>query len=198
MLIVATPVVLELHPTVFVMFWLLPSVKVPVAVNCWVVPSGICGIAGVMAIETSAAGVTVKVVEPLVEPAVAVTLALPWLTLVAKPWPLTVAMLLSAELHLADVVRSSVLPSLYVPVAFSCFVVPKAKDGFEGVIAIESNAGCTTLRLAEAVIAPEAAVMVALPVVAAVASPLLLTPATLGEEELQLMELVRFCVLASV
>ena len=198
MLIVATPVVLELHPTVFVMFWLLPSVKVPVAVNCWVVPSGICGIAGVTAIETSAAGVTVKVVEPLVEPAVAVTLALPWLTLVANPWPSTVAILLSAELHLADVVRSSVLPSLYVPVALSCFVVPKAKDGFEGVIAMESNAGCPTLRLAEAVIAPEAAVMVALPVVAAVASPLLLTPATLGAEELQLVELVRFCVLASV
>ena len=85
MLIVATPVVLELHCTVFVMFWLLPSVKVPVAVNCWVVPSGICGIAGVMATETSAAGVTVKVVMPLVKPAVAVTLALPWLTLVANP-----------------------------------------------------------------------------------------------------------------
>jgi hypothetical protein len=198
LLIVVTPVVLELHPTVFVMFWLLPSVKVPVAVNCCVVPSGICGIAGVMAIETSAAGVTLKVVKPLVEPAVAVTLALPWLTLVAKPWPSTVAMLLSAELHLADVVKSSVLPSLYVPVALSCFVVPKAKEGFEGVIAIESNTGGTTLRLAEAVIEPEAAVMVALPVVAVVASPLLLTPATLGDEELQLMELVRFCVLASV
>jgi hypothetical protein len=42
------------------------------------------------------------------------------------------------------------------------------------------------------------AVMVALPVVAAIASPLLLTLATLGEEELQLVELVRFCVVASV
>jgi hypothetical protein len=107
-------------------------------------------------------------------------------------------MLLGAELHFADVVKSSVLPSLYVPVALSCFVVPKAKDGFEGVIAIETNTGCTTLRLAEAVIAPEAAVMVALPVAAAVAIPLPLTPATLGADELQLMELVRFCVLASV
>src|SRR5882762_4454618 len=180
------------------MFWLLPSVKVPVAVNCCVVPSGICGIAGVMAIETSAAGVTLRVVEPLVEPAIAVTLTLPWLMLVAKPWPSTVAMLLSAELHLADVVKLSVLPSLYVPVALSCFVVPKAKDGFEGVIAIESNTGGATLRLAEAVIEPEMAVMVALPVVAAIASPLLLTLATLGEEELQLVELVRFCVVASV
>jgi hypothetical protein len=107
-------------------------------------------------------------------------------------------MLLTAELHLADVVKSSVLPSLYVPVALSCFVVPKAKDGFEGVIAIESNTGGATLRLAEAVIEPEMAVMVALPVVAAIASPLLLTLATLGEEELQLVELVRFCVVASV
>ena len=37
-------------------------------------------------------------------------------------------------------VRSCVLPSLYVPVAFSCCVVPSAKDGFAGVTAIESKA----------------------------------------------------------
>ena len=188
----------EPQSTVFVMFWLLPSVNVPVAVNCCVMPSGIEGIAGVMAIETNAAGVTFTVVEPTIEPEVAVTPALPSLTLLARPWLSTVAMPLCAESHLADVVKSSVLPSLYVPVALSCFVVPKAKDGFEGVIAIESKTGCATLRVPEAVSEPETAVMVALPMAAAVANPLLLTLATSGAEEFQLMELTRFCVLASV
>ena len=188
----------EPHSTVLVMFWLLPSVNVPVAVNCCVVPSGIAGMAGVMAIETSAAGVTLTVVEPTIEPEVAVTPAFPWLTLLTKPWLSTVAMPVCAESHLADVVKSSVLPSLYVPVALSCFVVPKAKDGFEGVIAIESNTGCATLRVAEPLIEPETAVMVALPMAAAVANPLLLTLATSGDEEFQLMEFTRLCVLASV
>jgi hypothetical protein len=35
----------------------LPSLNVPVAVNCWVVPKGIAGLAGVTVIETNAAGV---------------------------------------------------------------------------------------------------------------------------------------------
>jgi hypothetical protein len=107
-------------------------------------------------------------------------------------------MLLFVESHVTDVVKSSVLPSLYVPVALSCFVVPKAKDGSGGVIAIETNTGCATLRSAEAVIDPETAVMVALPMASAVANPVLVTLATSGEEEFQLMELVRFCVLPSV
>ena len=37
-------------------------------------------------------------------------------------------------------VRSCVLPSLNVPVAFSCCVVPSANDEFAGVTAIESKA----------------------------------------------------------
>ena len=53
--------------------------------NAWVVPSGIVGIAGVTAMETRTAGVTVRVVEPLIEPDVAVTLALPNPTLLATP-----------------------------------------------------------------------------------------------------------------
>src|SRR5438309_2553872 len=138
LLIIATAGMSELHCTVFVMFWLLPSVNVPLAVNCCAVPSGIAGIAGVMAIETSATGVTFTVVESLIEPEVALTLVLPTLPLLATPWLSTVAMPLFAESHVTDAVKSSVLPSLYVPVAFSCFVVPKAKYGSVGVIAIES------------------------------------------------------------
>jgi len=56
-----------------------------VAVKASVVPSGIVGIAGVTAIETSTAGLTVSVVEPMIVPDVAVTVVLPRATLVATP-----------------------------------------------------------------------------------------------------------------
>ena len=71
LLIVAIVVELELQLTVVVRFCVEPSVKVPVAVNCWVVPDGIEGIAGVTAIETRAAMLTVSTVEPLMEPELA-------------------------------------------------------------------------------------------------------------------------------
>jgi hypothetical protein len=77
-----------------------------------VVPSGIVGIAGVTAIETSTAGLTVMVVEPLSDPELALTLVLPTATLVAIPGALIVAILPSTVLQLANAVRSSVLPSL--------------------------------------------------------------------------------------
>ena len=64
---------------------MLPSVKVPVAVNCSVVPDGMVGIAGVSAIETRFAEVTVRVVEPLIAPETAVTAVLPTVTLAATP-----------------------------------------------------------------------------------------------------------------
>jgi hypothetical protein len=109
---VATAGVLELHCTEPVMFWVVPSLNAPVAVNCCVIPSGRVGIAGVTAIETSVAVVTVTVVEPPTEPAVAVTLVLPTATLLATPCALTVAVLEFALLHVAVAVRSRVLPSL--------------------------------------------------------------------------------------
>ena len=53
--------------------------------NCCVVPSGIVGIAGVTAIETSTEGLMVSVVEPLIVPEVAVTAVLPRATALATP-----------------------------------------------------------------------------------------------------------------
>jgi len=44
---------------------MLPLLNVPVAANCRFVPSEIDGVAGATAIDTSVAGVTVKVVDPL-------------------------------------------------------------------------------------------------------------------------------------
>ena len=76
------------------------------------VPSGIEGIAGVTAMDTSVAGVTVKVVDPEIDPEAAVTVVLATDFAVATPWLLTVATAEFAVLQTTDVVRSCVLPSV--------------------------------------------------------------------------------------
>jgi hypothetical protein len=112
LLIVATAGVSELHCTVPVIFWVVPSLNVPVAVNCWVVPRGTAGIAGVTAIETNAALVTVIVVEPVIEPKLAVIVAVPTPVPVAKPLVVMLATDVRDEFHVTVVDKSSVLPSL--------------------------------------------------------------------------------------
>ena len=69
MLIVPTFVDEELHATVLVRFWVLPSVYVPVAANCWVLPFGIDGPVGLTAIDTSTGEVTARVSGELTVPA---------------------------------------------------------------------------------------------------------------------------------
>jgi hypothetical protein len=54
------------HVTEPVMGCVLPSEYVPVAVICCVLPHGMNALAGVTAIDTSTAGVTVNVAEPLI------------------------------------------------------------------------------------------------------------------------------------
>ncbi len=75
------------------------------AVNCSVVPALIEGPAGVTAIDTNVAAVTVSVVEPLIEPDVAVIVVLPCATLVARPAAPIVATLVVPELHVTVPVR---------------------------------------------------------------------------------------------
>jgi hypothetical protein len=82
-----------------------PSDNVPVAVNCSVVPFAIEGFAGVTAIDTSVAAVTVRVVEPLMPPDVASILLVPAATAVANPPAVIVATLVVTELHVAPPVK---------------------------------------------------------------------------------------------
>ena len=198
LLIFAVDGVSELHCTVEVRFCVPPSVNVPVAVNCCVVPSGMEGIAGVTEIETSVAGVTVRVVEPAITPRVAVTLVLPAETADATPTLFTVATAEFAVVQEAELVTSCVLPSVNVPVAFRTCVVPLANDGFAGVTAIDTSVAAATVRLVEPVIEPDVAVIEVTPAVTPVASPVLPMVALPCAEELQLTELVRFWVLPSV
>jgi len=117
---VAIPVALEVHVADPVRFWLLPSVYVPIALNCSVVPSAIELFAGVTAIDTSAAAATLNPVEPVMPPEAALIVVFPIPTVLAIPPLLIVATVTADDVHVAVLVRSWVVPSVSVPVAVNC------------------------------------------------------------------------------
>ena len=196
--IVADAGVAELQVTLEVRFCVVPLLKVPVAVNCCVSPAAMDGLAGVTAMETRVAEVTVKVVEPEMDPEVALIEEVPAATAVARPVALMVAVAGVAELQVAVAVRFCVVPSLSVPVAVNCCVRPAAMDGLTGVTAMETRTGAVTVRVVEPKMFPEVAEMVDEPVVTAVASPALVIVATEEVPELHVTLPVRFCVLPSL
>ncbi len=82
--------------------------------------------------------------------------------------------------------------------AVKALVVPRANDGLTGVTARETRLACPTFSVVELLTEPEVAVMVAAPTPAPLANPVTAMVATAVEEELQLTELVRSCVLPSL
>ena len=102
----------------------------PVAVNCCKVPSAMSGLVGVTAIDCKTAELTVSVVAPLIPLAasVAVIIVRPTERPSAKP-PATDATAEFEELQTAELVKSSVAPSLKIPIAVNCSLVPLAIDG---------------------------------------------------------------------
>lgn len=193
-LIVATVVVAEVQVADAVRFCVLLSAYVPMAVNCWVRPLAIDGFAGVTATDTNGGRRTVRTVEPLIGPSVAVTLELPAATAVATPAVLMVATVVVVDVHVADAVRSCVLLFVYVPVAANCCVVPLPIDGFAGVTAIDTRAGVPTVRIVEPLVVPKVAVMVVCPAATLEAKPALLIVAVPATDEPHVTELVKFCV----
>ena len=111
-LIVATPVVCELQVTELVKFCVELSEKVPVAVNCSVVPLATEGFAGVTAIDTSVAEVTVSKVEPLTLPDAAMIVLVPAAFAVAIPLELIVAVPAFWDCQVTEPARLFVEPSL--------------------------------------------------------------------------------------
>jgi hypothetical protein len=122
----------DVQVTVFVMFLVVPSLYVPVAASCCVVPSGRLLVAGVTAIERRRAAVTVRLAVPLTPAILAVIVAVPTPAAMATPLlPATLETLAIAfdELdHVASSVRSKVVLSEYVPVATKLCVVPFGVD----------------------------------------------------------------------
>lgn len=83
------------------------------AVNCPELPSGMDELAGVIAIDTKVGAPTVRVVDPLMVPEVAVIAVCPNPTLLAKPVVLLiVAVAVKDELHATELVRFCVLLSV--------------------------------------------------------------------------------------
>lgn len=70
-------------------------------------------------------------------------------------------------------------------------------EGLAGVTAIETKAAAVTVSVALPEMLPEVALIVVEPAATELASPALLTVATVVEEELQVADEVRFCVLPS-
>lgn len=193
-LIVATLVVTELQVTEPVKFCVELSEKVPVAVNCFVAPFVIEGLAGVTAIDTSVAAVTARFVDPVTLPDTALIVLVPAATPVANPLALMVATLVVTELHATEPVKFCVELSEKVPVAVNCCVAFLAIEGFAGVTAIDTNVGAVTVSVVVPLTDPETALIVLVPAATPVANPLAEIVATLVVTELHVAELVKFCV----
>src|SRR5581483_2182649 len=108
---VAIPVGLALQVTLPVMFCLLPSLNVSVAVNCWVVCIAIEALDGVTASDTNF-GLIVTLNDPEIEFMVAVTDTVPLDVALNMPAAEIVTIPVGVALQLTDDVRSFVDLSL--------------------------------------------------------------------------------------
>ena len=124
------------------------------AVNCFSVPRNTCEFAGVTAIETKTASVTVNVLLPLTPDFLAVTVDEPVEKLVPRPEPEIVTTFVLEEDQETEAVISCVDPSRKWPVAVSCWVSPNGTEGPDGVISIDfsiaANAWCESAGAATA------------------------------------------------
>ena len=134
--------------------WVELSVYVPVAVNCCVVPRAMLGVAGVTAIDTKVAAVTVSTTDgELIEPRVAVILLVPALSADASPAELMIATVAVADDQDTSADRSWVDWSENRPVALNAWLVPAAMLGFVGVTWADTKvAGVTVTVLDPAIL----------------------------------------------
>ncbi len=138
--------------------------------NCCVEPAATDVVLGATEIEIKTGAVTVNVADPPIIPDVAVIVVAPCDILVAHPPP-TLATNAADDVHVAEAVKSCVLPSVYVPVAPNCMPVPSGMVALVGVTAIDTNVGLPTVSVVEAEIEFDVAEIVAAPCPALVASP---------------------------
>jgi len=199
----------ELHVTSVVRLCVLPSSKVPVAENCWVVVSAMTGLAGRTAIDFNLAALTAAETLPLIAPEVAVTVKVPTSFAVASPLVVIEATLVGDVVHATVPVMSCMELSENVPVAVNCCTVPSVMELLPvksvGVTLREVKVALLTVKVALEEAVPKALVTVAvimeLPAVKPMAkpdAPFTLMLATDGFEELQATDPVTFCVLLSV
>ena len=196
----------EFHTTEVVRSGVLPSLKFPVAVNCWVPFRKIVALDGVTVMDSSTAGVTVSVVEAEMVPDVALMVVVPAPTELASPFEPAVLLIVVTtvleELQTTDDVRFCVELSENVPVAMNCWVLPRAILGFAGVTVRDDNMAGITVSVAGLERIPlNNDVMVAMPSLTAVAIPFepaaLLMVATPELDVAQVATVVKIWVFAS-
>ncbi len=153
---------------------------------------------GVILMDCNTGPVTVNIAEPERLPNVARMTDNPVPVPVARPVALIVATEVSDEVHVTLDVMSSVLLSLYLPVAMYCSVAPLEMSRTIGVTKINCNVGPVTVRLVEAEMFPDTASIVVVPVPVPVAMPSWLISATEESEEDHVTLNVMFLVLPSV
>jgi hypothetical protein len=151
-----------------------------------------------MAIDTSTGSATVVVSDTVTDSKVTVNVAVPVATPQTRPGALTSITVWSDEVQVDMAVMSSEVPSLNVPVATNERNVARGIDAEAGVMVMLVTVALVTTSVAEAETPPERAVMTVVPAETPTASPVLLTVATPGFEEVQLTELVRYCEVLSV
>lgn len=146
----------------------------------------------VMEVRDGGGAATVRAAEPETPLRVAVRVADPGATAVARPELVTVASAAFEVVQVAVADRFCVEPSLYVPVAANCCVEPAVTVAAEGVIEIEerTGAGAETCTVAVPLMLPRDAVTVAEPAATAVSVPLEFTVATEAALLAQLAELL--------
>jgi hypothetical protein len=137
---VAMPVFDDCHVALALIFRVVPSEKVAIAVN-WSVPFTVrLGFNAVTVMDCKDELLTFAVVEPVSDPEVAVIVVEPVATAVAKPLELMVATDGVEDVQVAFKVPP-LLPSLLTPVAVNCWVMPTTRLGFLGVTRIEVIVG---------------------------------------------------------
>lgn len=127
----------------------VPSVKVPVAMNCWVVPKAKLADATEMANEASAGSVTFNnallEVMPLNE---AEMVVLPCNRAEAMPLEFNVATVVSLDSHVTEPETSLELPSEKLPVAANVTLVPLGVETTVGLMLMPVMTAVVTVRFA--------------------------------------------------
>ena len=192
----AEPGTEELHEAEVVMSWVLPSLKVAMAVNCCVLPLAMLATDGVTLMLCKVAETTVIDVLSQTFPTQALTFALPALMPDATPEFEIVATALLSEPHATPMVRSWLVPSLKIPVAVNCCAPPAGMVGMYGEIVIELRFAEVTCKVPCADIPLKVAEMLEVPLATLCAKPDW-TVATLVLDEDHAARLVRSCWLLS-
>lgn len=177
---------------------MVPSLNVPVAVNCWVPPTASVGAKGVIAIETNVPVPTVRVVVPLTPELEAVIVTTPLFFPSARPKRRTDTTLGFEDFHEIPLRFVDMLPSLNVPVAVSFTDVPWKIRASAGIIVIETRWAVETVSPVLPLIEPKAPLMVVLPLATLLTRPLPLMLAADTFDEVQVTDTEMSWVLLSL